>query len=431
MTSLAQNQLMTRVGPKTAAGRVLRSYWQPVALTEELPEERPVKAVEVFGERLVLFKDQNGALGLIGRHCAHRGADLCYGRLENGGIRCPFHGWLFDAHGTCLEQPAEPEGSALYRRIKQTAYPVVERNGLIFGYLGEGAPPGLPNLDCLVSPPSHNFAFKGFVDCNWLQLLEVGIDPAHASFLHRFLDDKEDAEYGLQFRDNVNEIPMTKLLRKYYRPEIRVEETDFGHRLITLRNLDNNGMHVRVTNQIFPTAIHIPLSNEMTLTQWHVPINDTTSYWYAMFTSFGDPVDKTVMRKQRLELYELPDYMPKKGKWNDYGYSSNEQKTDTYTGMGVDINVHDQWAVESQGAIQDRTKETLGATDIAIQAFRKNLIKAVRQHKQPNPDRKQNIVDCLPRAIDVIAPLDNWEKAWLEADTARRESCSWTNTLNH
>ena len=294
--------------------------------------------------------------------------------------------------------------------------------------MGKGDIPPLPNLDCLIAPSTHNFAFKGFVDCNWLQLLEVGIDPAHASFLHRFLEDEEDAKYGQQFRDNVDNIPMTKLLRDYYRPEIRVENTDFGHRLIALRNLNNNGMHVRVTNQIFPSAIHIPLSNEMTLTQWHVPIDDFRSYWYAMFTSFGEPVDKDLMRKQRLELYELPDYIPKKGKWNNYGYNPTEQIAETYTGMGSDINVHDQWAVESQGSIQDRTKETLATSDVAIKAYRKNLIKSIQ--KQDRSDVNLSHYDhSIPKAIDVIASLDNWEKAWTEAEMKRRQSCSWKSTI--
>jgi phthalate 4,5-dioxygenase len=192
----------------------------------------------------------------------------------------------------------------------------------------------------------------------------VGIDPAHASFLHRFLEDEDPAEgYGRQFRDQAadTEIPMTRILREFPRPEIRVEPTDYGLRLISLRDLGNLGMHVRVTNQVFPHAIVIPMSNEMTITQWHVPVDDVSCYWYAIFTSFGAPVDKAVMRAQRLALYELPDYRPKVGKHNNYGFDPYEQATKTYTGMGLDINVHDQWAVESPGPIQDRTREHLGA----------------------------------------------------------------------
>ena len=141
MISREQNELMTRVGPGTPAGKLLRRYWQPVALVDELQGERPVKPVRVFGENLVLFKHSN-SYGLMERHCPHRGADLAYGRLEDGGLRCAFHGWLFDVRGRCLETPAEPEGSRLCEHIRQKAYPVVEKSGVLFAYLGKaGASP--------------------------------------------------------------------------------------------------------------------------------------------------------------------------------------------------------------------------------------------------------------------------------------------------
>jgi len=424
MASAAMNELMTRVGPGTGAGSVLRRYWQPVALSDELKGERPVRAVTVFGENLVLFRDEAGTLGLIGRSCPHRGADLCYGRLEDGGLRCPFHGWLFDAQGKCLETPAEPEDSRLRHQIRHPSYPVIEKNGMIFAYMGEGDPPALPALDCLAAPESHSFSFKGFVDCNWLQLLEVGIDPAHASYLHRFLEDDEDDTYGLQFRYDVDSIPTTKLMRDYPRPDIEVEDTAFGFRITTTRNLDNRGMHVRMTNQIFPTAIIIPFSPTMTVTQWHVPVDDVRSYWYAMFTSFTDPVDQDVMRAQRLELYELPDYIPRVGKANDYGYDAGEQASKTYTGMGDDINVHDQWAVESQGAIQDRTTETLGTSDVVIIEYRKRLVGEIREFQRGEPRPIPESYDP-PVCIDAISPLDTWRDVCWERDRARRESSDW------
>ena len=202
MMSREQNEYLTRVGPGKPAGELLRRYWMPAALSEELTGPRPVVPVTLLGERLVLFRDDDGELGLIQRHCPHRGADLCYGRLEDGGLRCVFHGWLFDRAGRCVEQPAEPEGSRMHAQIRARSYPLMERNGIIFAYLGPDDPPPLPPLDCFVAQDSHVFAFKGLWHCNWLQALEVGIDPAHASFLHRFLvDDDPDSSYGRQFRD--------------------------------------------------------------------------------------------------------------------------------------------------------------------------------------------------------------------------------------
>jgi len=240
MISQKLNDALTMTGSGTPAGEVLRHYWQPAALSDELKGDRQVVAVTLLGERLVLFRDGDGELGLIDRHCPHRGADLCFGRLEDNGLRCPFHGWHFDRTGQCVEQPAEPEDSTMYKRVKNTSYPVVEKNGIVFAYMGPGDPPAFPEFDCFRAPESHVFAFKGLWECNWLQALEVGIDPAHASFLHRFLEDENpDESYGKQFRDKAadTDIPMTRLLREYPRPEITVEETDYGMRLIALRHL--------------------------------------------------------------------------------------------------------------------------------------------------------------------------------------------------
>jgi len=182
----------------------MRRYWQPVALVDELTGNRPVKPVRLLGEDLVIFKDDNGRYGLIGRRCPHRGTDLAYGRLENGGLRCAFHGWLFDVAGKCLETPAEPADSNLCANVRQKAYPVVEKSGILFAYLGPGDPPALPHFDCFVAPDSHTFAFKGMIDCNWLQSLEVGIDPVHTSFLHRFFHDEDPSQgYGKMFRDEI------------------------------------------------------------------------------------------------------------------------------------------------------------------------------------------------------------------------------------
>ena len=320
---------------------------------------RPVKPVKLLGEDLVLFRDEQDRYGLIERHCAHRGADLAFGRREHGGLRCAFHGWLFDVSGQCLETPAEPADSVLCKGIRQRAYPVVENSGILWAYLGEGTPPAFPEIDCFVAPDSHTFAFKGHINCNWLQALEVGIDPSHASFLHRFFEDEDTSSaYGKQFRGASagTDMPMTKILREYDRPIINVEHTEYGLRLIALREIDDQRTHVRVTNQLFPHGFVIPMSTEMTITQWHVPVDDENCYWYAIFTSYAAPVDKARMRDQRLELYELPDYRSRKNKSNDYGFDPHEQATATFTGMGADINVHDQWAVESMGAIQDRTQ---------------------------------------------------------------------------
>lgn len=430
MLTAEQNERVTLTGPKTPAGELLRRYWQPAALTEELDGERPAIPVRLLGEDLVLYREEEGGYALVGRRCPHRAADLSYGRVEDGGLRCPFHGWLFDGSGRCLEQPGEPADSDFHTTIRHTAYPCTEKNGIIFAWMGPKDAPALPAIDCLVAPEAHSFAFKGLIEANWLQALEVGIDPAHASFLHRYFEDEDpDDGYGLQFRDRTDggEIPVTQLLREHARPDITVNPADHGLRITSVRDLDNQGTHVRITNLVFPNAITIPLSTDMVLTQWHVPIDDVSCYWYGLFTAFENETDKKTMRDQRLALYELPDYRPKRGKANDYGYDPVEQLSQTFTGMGMDINVHDNWAVESQGPIHDRTTENLGTTDKAIIANRRLLmqaIDAVESGREPVVT-----LDSVtgPVAIDTIAVTEDWRSHWKDADQARRERSPWAN----
>ena len=435
MISSERNDLMTRVSRGDPAGTLLRRYWQPVALSDELASPRPVKAVQLMGEHFVLFRDEFGRLGMLDRDCPHRGADLAFGRLEDGGLRCPFHGWLFDVQGQCLQTPAEPRGSNLCTRIKQGAYPVVERAGTIFAYIGAGEPPAFPEFDCFVAPDSHVFAFKGLFECNWLQALEVGMDPAHASYLHRFFEDGDtSASYGKQFRGTSadSDMPITKVLREFERPEISVEPTEYGLRLSALRQISDQSTHVRVTNVVFPQAFVIPMSAEMTISQWHVPVDDTHCYWYALFTSFTTPVNKQQMREQRLKLYELPDYTSRRNKRNNYGFEVQEQLSATYTGMGDDINVHDQWAVESQGPIQDRTREHLGTTDKGIIAFRKMLVEAIDASLagRPSPmliDASQAANFSGPPSIDGIGETADPHGYWRRADLERRHKSDWAS----
>lgn len=435
MLSAEQNELMTRSAPGTAAGNLLRRYWQPAALVDELAGNRPVKAVRLLGENLVIFKDDKGRYGLLGRNCPHRGTDLAFGRLENGGLRCAFHGWLFNVNGKCLETPAEPPESKLCANLRHKAYPVVEKSGILFAYLGDGEPPAFPDFDCFIAPNTHTFAFKGMIDCNWLQSLEVGIDPVHTSFLHRFFEDEDPSKaYGRMFRDMTTdaEMPMTRIMREFTRPRIEVEPTEYGFRLVTLRQISDHNAHVRVTNLVFPNAFMIPMSREMTISQWHVPIDDHKHYWYAIFTSFGAPVDKDEMRRQRLELYELPDYAPRKNKGNDYGFDPHEQEHATFTGMGADINVHDQWACESMGVVADRTNEHLGTSDKAIVAYRRLLRQAIDASSKGDkplmvldPGRAKAITG--PAAVDGIGPVDDWQGYWQRTEASRRKAAAWVN----
>jgi nitrite reductase/ring-hydroxylating ferredoxin subunit len=436
-----ENVRITRTGPGTPGGDFMRRYWQPVALTEELETDRPVVPVRLLGEDLVLFRDDDGGLGLIDRRCPHRGADLALGRREDGGLRCYFHGWLLAADGRCLETPAEPEDSTLASKVHVPAYPVQERNGIVWGYLGPGKPPEVPALDCFAAPDEYTFAFKGFLDCNWLQALEVGIDPAHASYLHRFAQDEDPAEsYGKQFRGASlgTDLPMTRILREYGRPEILNARTDYGQRIVALRTLDKGGedgsrTHVRITHQVFPHGITIPLSSTMAITQWHVPVDDVSCYWYAMFTSLDAPVDKATMRAQRLEGITLPDYKPVRNRANGYLFDAEEQRTATYTGLGPDINVHDQMAVEGQGLIHDRTREKLSRSDKAIITYRRMLVAAIDAVEAGGDPQtllhdKAEVESRGPIPLDGIGPTGAWEPFWAEAVARLRADSPWAGT---
>jgi phthalate 4,5-dioxygenase oxygenase subunit len=428
MLSRADNELVTRTGPDTECGRLLRAYWQPAALASELPERRPVKPVRLLGEDLVLFRDEGG-YGLIGRYCAHRGADLSYGRLEHCGLRCLYHGWLYDRAGRCLEQPAEPEHSRFHAKIRHTSYPCEERGGIVFAYLGGGAPPPFPDYDCFVAPDDYTFAFKGLWECNWLQGVEGGIDPSHVSFLHRFLAEDPREAYGQQFREEVEGTGKTlsALVGESHRPDIEVEPAAHGLRVFAIRELDATRRHVRVTNLMFPNAFVVPFGNTKVFAQWHVPIDDENHYWYMILYDFAATTDKDVLLAQRLESCTLPDFRPTRNRGNDWGFDAAEQESLTYTGMGLDINVHDQWAVESMGPIQDRTVERLGVSDRAVTANRRMLLRAIADHEagKATPGMATGRALSGPEAVDMVATAADWQERWREHEHERRRRSPW------
>src|SRR5437870_4431311 len=188
MLSTEENDLVTRIGPGTPGGDMMRRYWQPAALAEELPIGGAPLPIRLLSEDLVLFRDDQGRPGLLGIHCSHRGADLSYGRLEDGGLRCIYHGWLYDINGRCLEQPGEPAGSTFHEKIKHSAYPCRELGGFILAYMGPGEPPLVPNYEFLTVPDDQRFETKFHQDCNYLQGNEGNIDPTHNSYLHARFD---------------------------------------------------------------------------------------------------------------------------------------------------------------------------------------------------------------------------------------------------
>src|SRR2546430_1002861 len=191
----AQNDRFTRVGPGTPAGELLRRYWMPVAIAAELTPESPTKFVRVLGEDLVLFLDKGGGVGLVADHCSHRGASLLYGRVEERGLACAYHGWLYDTQGNCLETPAEPAGSLFHLTVKQRAYPVRELYGLYWAYMGPAPAPILPRYDVGEVGPVQTVQLSWRPDCNWLQVVENNLDQSHVFILHQ-----QTGEWGAAMR---------------------------------------------------------------------------------------------------------------------------------------------------------------------------------------------------------------------------------------
>src|SRR5579862_4017441 len=294
MLTEEQNRLLTLTGPGTPGGQLLRRYWQPVALFEELPAGGDPLAVDILGEELVLFRDADGRPGLLARHCAHRGADLSYGRVEDGGLRCLYHGWLYDACGTCLDQPGEPAGSEFHTKIRQRAYPCQEAGGLILAYLGPGEPPLLPAYEFLTAPDEQLYVNKVHHECNYLQANEGNIDPGHLSFLHRFL--QEDKPRMV----NGTEVGYYTLLGQHLAPEIEIEETDYGLRISTVRDANPGQRYLRVSNFIFPNFSSFPgnTGGDGYSINWHVPIDDTHHWKYQIVYRRGGPLDKALIRQQ-------------------------------------------------------------------------------------------------------------------------------------
>ncbi len=408
MLSKKQNDLITRTSPGTPMGKLIRRYWIPALLSEEIPSpDCPPVPVAILGEELVAFRDSKGRIGLIDDHCAHRGTALSYGRNEEGGLACIYHGWKFDVEGNVVDTPNEPAGSDFKKKIRHTAYPTTEVAGIVFTYMGpKDKMPLFPNYEWAQLPQSHTYVTKCLMDCNYLQGLEGELDSAHVSFVHREL--AADAQ---------------ALFKADTAPKYNVEETDFGMRLVALRKADEDKTYVRVSSFVMPVSCWVPA--RATETHIYVPADDTHSWRYDLGFLRDRPVrDDDVHRRKDIR----PDYLRIRNKENRYLQDREAQKNVNYTGMGESFLIHDACATETMGSIYDRRKEHLGVSDQALIAVRKLLLKAVKtlqDGKEPphivkNPDKNRfSHVDSL---AEVIPANIHWRKQFshLTEPTARR-----------
>jgi 5,5'-dehydrodivanillate O-demethylase len=374
MMPKAESDILTHVGPGTPAGEMFRRYWLPVGISDEVGAVP--RKVRVLGEDLVLFRNDKGVPGLLGLQCPHRLTSFEYGRVECGGIRCCYHGWLFDLSGRCLEMPGEPKNSSFKDKVKHIAYPCQEAGGLVFAYMGPGEPPLLPSFEIL---HSDAYARRVSIDwpvfpCNWLQIAENDIDPVHASVLHN------DATFA------------QNTLFPRMATRIEFEETEHGVMYTAYRpGLEEGTTYVRRVNQVPPAVLAFgpgrspdrPNDPEFGGSlRWRVPIDDTATKLFSLYAmpkvnlkkgSDGRDMGGIVAPKEDVQASLAGNFwQPERGP--DGRFVLNQTWKQDYV------------AIVSQGAIVDRTRERLGTSDggvISIRKMHMEAIRAVQEGRDP------------------------------------------------
>lgn len=376
------NDLVTQTGPGTAMGNLFRRYWHPALLSEQLPgpDCEPVR-LELLSEKMLAFRDTEGKLGLIDEFCAHRGVSLWFGRNEQNGIRCPYHGWKYDVNGNCTEVPSEPT-SGYCERIKLKSYPLVERGGVIWVYMGPAdKQPPLPEWEFATLPKEHSYMSKRVQASNWLQALEGGIDSSHVSFLHSASLSRDPLFKGAKGNQyNLNDLS----------PVFEVVEADGGLLVGARRNAEDDQYYWRITPWVMPGFTMVPPRGDHPVHgHFWVPINDhscwTWSFDYHPTRALTTAEVDAMKGGASIHVKVDKDYVPLQRMDNDYLMDRKAQREGLlYSGI-EGIGMQDASLQESMGAIQDRTKENLVSTDNGIIMARQRLIKAARALAE-NPD---------------------------------------------
>jgi len=387
MLTREQNELLCRVEGAAAMGQMMRRHWLPVCMSEEVAERdgAPLKA-RLLGENLVVFRDTNGRLGVLDEHCPHRGASLAFGRNEECGLRCLYHGWKFDVDGNILEMSSEPDGAALKQAVRQKSYPVREGGGFVWTWLGpaemrEFEPPAwAPTRDARIS------IVKMHAGCNWAQVLEGSIDSAHSSSLH-------STEMPAAQVDSAR-ATQTKWPRPSddKAPRLQFQPTGYGFRYAAIRKPILNpetDQYIRTTLFIAPFTVLIPPNDQYRLAQMLIPLDDlnTMFYWVAWhpepakgiaqheWRSFcaatvGVDLDENFRKKRTLE--------------NRYLQDREAMKRGDFTGIqGIPTQDMAMW--ESMGPIADRSRDRPGTSDVAVVQFRRMMVAAAKKFQAGGP----------------------------------------------
>ncbi len=417
MLTRAENDLICRTGPGTPMGDLFRRFWMPALLVSDVaePGSEPVR-LKLMGENLVAFRDTNGKVGILERQCPHRLADMWFGRNEQGGLACAYHGWKFDVDGACMEMPTETAESSYKHKVRMTSYPTAEYGGVVWVYMGPShLQPELPQMEWCRVPDNQRVVRSWLQDSNYLQATEGEIDSAHISFNHRWFDlDARPPGQRLPQRMMPDGRPMQVLDGA---PRLTVKETDYGMVYGSRRQVGEHEYYWRVTQFLLPFFSMIPGTGRTAGGgRCWVPVDDEHNMVFQYTGNTDGPMtDDQILRATASpeslswQHHELKDgtiidcWRPKRQRGNDYLIDRNMQRTQNYTGIASGRE-QDMAMTDGMGAIPERWREHLGTTDVAIITARKILLRLARElqeGKEPYAPAHGNVYRVRP--IDIVS----------------------------
>jgi phthalate 4,5-dioxygenase oxygenase subunit len=421
MTTASENEILTRVGPGTPMGELMRQYWIPAAMSSELrPDGDPMRLM-LLGEKLIAFRDSDGRVGIMDHRCPHRRASLYFGRNEQGGIRCVYHGWKYAVDGRCLDMMNIPETREFREKVRAKAYRTAEHNGIVYVFMGsrENLPP-LPRFECNLVPGEELHVQFTLRECNWLQAVDGELDTSHVGIMH----------FGAVDRDALKNDPMQQYLVANRAPEYKIQKTDYGMVYGAYRPADAGRLYWRIAHFLMPFWTMPPINHLTTnvLTRGYVPLDDNNTMFVSIYKKGAYPQvrlkaqDGVVGASQNYPF--LPNTPGWLGRWrlranrdNDYEIDRDVQRTGSFTGIDG-VQLQDQAIQESMGEIVDREAENLAASDIMVARVRRLLLDAALalRHAGTLP-RSAEDAQCYAghRGGQFVADPDaDWLKAYAE-----------------
>jgi len=421
MTNAIESEQLTRVGPGTMMGELMRQYWLPAARSSEVIAGGDPLRLMLLGERLIAFRDNAGRVGVMDHRCPHRCASLFYGRNEDGGIRCVYHGWKFDAEGNCIDMPNVPPDQDFRQKVHAKAYRATERAGVIWVYMGQReVTPPMPEIEATLLPERDLSIMFTQRECNWLQALEGDIDTSHFSWLH----------VGSVQPEQVDPDNWLKYQVANRAPEYHVADTDWGTMYCAYRPAENNGTYWRFAHFAFPFWTFIPQGDfiDRVIARAWVPMDDT----HVMFVGFswkqasrtaalsgGKPIPGATMAPEMLPNTTdwFGRFRPVQNAANDYLIDREAQRNDViYTGI-THIAMQDQAITESMGAIVDHAFEHLAPSDQMITRTRRCLLMAARVLSEKGtapPCVDQPDLFRQVRSGEAVLAANDWQSAYRE-----------------